>query len=596
MNKNNRLRRFIFGALAACVLIVFLAVTPVFATQTGEDGQESISEETSDAALTDNSDEVGTEGDTGQPALDTAETAGDTSVSADTGSTEGTGALEVSLVNRYDSADTCILVRKDELRQTVTFRNHDLGKNYTLRYDDSSYLLDESGRAVSISDFVPGDLVCVTFLKSNRIINSLSKLTGEKGKVSVTGVSLPAAPAASDIFCYSDIENYKLPVTMAGSTRIDKTAVFEGKKYLMDYRTLVLVDGKAASSASVMEGDLITAVGVGDEVYCVQVTKGHGYLRLSSTQVGKNSLVGAWIELDNQLVRKITDNMMLTTTEGDYTLYIVGQGANWSTPVTVTRGKETVIDTSGIPIAEPEKGIVNFMIAPKETGIIIDGEDLGVTDSVTLEYGIHTLELYAEGYETEVKYLRVASKEADIRLVLTEDGSGTASSSDTEKTNTGSSDSTASGSGTGTNASSSNTTGTGASSVDTNTAGTGATGAGSGTGAQGSADTSTGGSGGNTGAQSSNTGASWTSPSDSSQSITPGITIENQWIHVEAPTGAGLYVDGTYIGVIPCVFPKVTGLHTVNLRQDGYRIISYNIEVDTQKSDLYYRFPEMETE
>ena len=586
--KNHALTRDLHTRLLLSAFVLFCAVTLLFTSKAfasaplGDDEtaideedsnvgeQESLSVPGNDDKLSEQTDSA-----TGANENTAVEKSGDEqNMTAPTGATGG----EISLVNHYDSEDLCVFVRHDSLRKTLTFRNHDVGKNYSLLYDDSTYILDEHDRTISPDEFQPGDMVRVTFLKSNRVINAVRKVA-----VGSTALS------DGDVFCITDLEQYTLPVTVAGSTRIDKQAILGGKKYVFDYRTLVIADGKVASPASIMEGDLITVWGIGNEVYSVRVSKGHGYLRLSSTQVGQNSIVGAWIELDNFLVRKITEDMLITVTEGEYTLYVVGQGANWSTPVSVTRGKETIIDTSGIEIAEPDKGTVNFITAPKETGIIIDGEDLGKVESVTLEYGIHTLELYAEGYVTEVKYLRVGSKEADIRLVLTADDSAT------NKNTTDTSDAT------DTSAASSSTTTTGAASASGTSTGTTQTSTGATTNSSDDAQTATTGTGAvssagssDTASQSASTGASWTSPTGSG--VQAGVKIENQWIHVEAPTGSKLYVDGTYIGEIPAVFEKVTGIHTVNIRRDGYKIISYNIEVDDAKSDLYFRFPEMETE
>ena len=67
-------------------------------------------------------------------------------------------------------------------------------------------------------------------------------------------------------------------------------------------------------------------------------------------------------------------------------------------------------------------------------------------------------------------------------------------------------------------------------------------------------------------------------------------------IYVDAPSGAAFYLDGNFIGFVPVSFDKEGGVHTVTLSQEGRRTISYNIELDNDKSDKTFNFPAMEPE
>ena len=64
-------------------------------------------------------------------------------------------------------------------------------------------------------------------------------------------------------------------------------------------------------------------------------------------------------------------------------------------------------------------------------------------------------------------------------------------------------------------------------------------------------------------------------------------------VSVEAPTGAALYVDSVYVGVIPCSFQKTYGNKTITLKQEGYKTVSYTISVLNTTGNLKYSFPEM---
>lgn len=77
---------------------------------------------------------------------------------------------------------------------------------------------------------------------------------------------------------------------------------------------------------------------------------------------------------------------------------------------------------------------------------------------------------------------------------------------------------------------------------------------------------------------SSNT-TSTTTESDTVSTTTGKITID-------APSGAEVYVDGTYIGIAPCSFQKTSGVHVITLRKDGYVTKSYTINVtDTETNE-----------
>ncbi|MBQ6733691.1 MAG: hypothetical protein IJR00_02160, partial [Lachnospiraceae bacterium] len=322
----------------------------------------------------------------------------------------------ITLVGKYDSADTAPVVRINEAARTITFRNHDLGRNYTLNYDETTRFLDPLGKETGMSHLAPGDLVDVTFLKSSKHLNSLQPAFGER------------------VFSYTGLREYKLPVRIGVGASAESMANIRGSKYLLDLRTLVLVNGVESSVSSILEGDELTVVGADREIYAVTVTRGHGYLSLSSDTVGDASLVGAWIQLDHSIIRKITPQMLMAAPEGEYTLNIIGNGADYSTTVTITRGRETVVDTSGIPIEPPKTGNIKFEITPADAELRIDGSVADKEQEMALTYGIHTVELNASGYVTMLRYLKVGSERAVVRLGMERD---TSAQTDTGDSGTG---------------------------------------------------------------------------------------------------------------------------------------------------------------
>ena len=59
----------------------------------------------------------------------------------------------------YDSADTPILIEKNEEKKTMTFFNIDVGKKYTLDYDGTTCFYDKYGKPLTLSQIMIGDIV-----------------------------------------------------------------------------------------------------------------------------------------------------------------------------------------------------------------------------------------------------------------------------------------------------------------------------------------------------------------------------------------------------------------------------------------------------
>ncbi|MBE5866544.1 MAG: PEGA domain-containing protein [Lachnospiraceae bacterium] len=64
-------------------------------------------------------------------------------------------------------------------------------------------------------------------------------------------------------------------------------------------------------------------------------------------------------------------------------------------------------------------------------------------------------------------------------------------------------------------------------------------------------------------------------------------------VHIDSPEDAEVYVNGNYVGIAPCSFKKVSGVHVVSLRMEGYKTRSYTIQVDNEEKDITFSFAEL---
>lgn len=452
--------------------------------------------------------------------------------------TTAIGKVNISMVGKYDSADTATIRAVDTVNKTIRLRNHALGKNYTLNYDNTSMMYDAYGSALSASLLEQGQIVDVTFLKSSKMIATLS--------------------VNKDAWYIDSTRDHDL-------VRNDGTAVVKGSIYKIDPRTMVIAENQPALAEDVLSTDSVAVSGVGKDIYSVVVTSGHGYVSLSSDVVENQSLVGAWLELDNTVIHKISPNMLLSAPEGDYNLQIIGNGANYQSKVNVSRNQETVIDTSNVTIAKPKEGLITFEIIPENADVFVDGTRMLIGVPQTVVYGYHNLKVMADGYETQTKYLKVGTPKSVISIELekTEDAASEASSEAAVEASTVKTDSAevSSQSGSSRKDISSET-------VDVSKLGSSQT-------------------------VSGNSSDSSNSSSSSGTSSAQNQVINGHKIYIDEPNGAEVYFDGNYIGIVPTNVTKVSGNHEVIVKKDGYETKSYRIHIDAEESDLSYKFPDL---
>ncbi len=449
---------------------------------------------------------------------------------------EETGTQRISLLGKYDSADTAVIKSVNTQEQTITFRNHDTGRDYTLNYDNTSYMYSEYGRSLSASLLEPGQVVDIRFLKSGRHLNQLV--------------------ISSEAWTVENTTNYDLQTEYKNVARIGNS------NYEINAQTLLLAEGQQAILQDILPGDTLTVRGIDDEIYSVTVTKGHGYVSLSSNTVGESSLNGAWLEVGNTTIHRVTDHMLVDAPEGDYAVHILGKGADYTKEITVQRDRETVVDTGEIEIASPTSGTVTFQTIPLDATVYVDGEAVLTNVPLTIDYGFHTLTAEADGYESISKYLKVGQSSATIQIRLEEssDVSGNDAETEDDYQDYSSSDASNSASSASTESSSGDVSGNSSSSH-----------------------------------QYMNRASTADSAASTSKSTTEEEedSVSNYKVYVDGPTDAEIYLDGNYIGIAPTYFTKVSGNHTITLKKTGYQTKSYSISIDEALCDKTYSFPSL---
>ncbi|MBD5542030.1 MAG: PEGA domain-containing protein [Lachnospiraceae bacterium] len=79
----------------------------------------------------------------------------------------------------------------------------------------------------------------------------------------------------------------------------------------------------------------------------------------------------------------------------------------------------------------------------------------------------------------------------------------------------------------------------------------------------------------------------------SSNSVSNTTAASDYRVYIDAPKDAELYLDGSYVGIVPVSFPKKTGTYVISLRRDGYLTRSYTLQIDDIRKDVTYSFSEL---
>ena len=289
--------------------------------------------------------------------------------------------------NSYDSADTAILVGRNDQENTLTFFNLELGRRYTLSLSGSSRFYDKYGQSLSSNQVETGEVVDITFLKSEKHLTTLQLST--------------------QAWTYEDISRYEF-------NNVKGEVTIGSEIFKLTSNTQYLSEGRVIESMDLNPADVLCFSGIGTQVLSVRVEKGHGYLRLQNDE----NFVGGWIEVGQAVIQRISQDMLVLVPEGSYDVNVSYRGGGGTKKVVINRNQETVLDIGDLEIPEPQSGMVLFALNPSTAELYIDGTQVDASGPITLEYGLHQLIARAEGYQSITQYFNVGQASAGLNVEL----------------------------------------------------------------------------------------------------------------------------------------------------------------------------------
>lgn len=314
--------------------------------------------------------------------------------------TESSSAQQETL-----GTDAFLITENDMQGECIILEQIASGKQYMYYYSITTLFLDKYGNRAAASEFEPGRVITV-------------------GKKDIEG-RLMQAQLSDAVWEYPDITRYSVDEERGVFTIADTN-------YSYDDDVFVHSDGSRLSLSDLTSLDTLYVVGIGKKILSISVTTGHGELQLANTEIFE----GSFIQIGSRIFSEITSDMKMELPEGTYVVAVANNGYGGSTEIEIKRGKETILDLDTLKGEGPKMGNILFAVDVAGAVLQIDGEVVDYSQAVPLRYGVHTLTVMADSYDTYSKKLFVNSEKATIVIGLSGEDSTVAAAADSEDENT----------------------------------------------------------------------------------------------------------------------------------------------------------------
>lgn len=278
-------------------------------------------------------------------------------------------------------------VNKEEQQITVcSLADH---KEQSISYDAATVLTDPYGEPLTIDQLMAGSIVRLAY---NSTLNKAGSLQLDPDAWSNTG-----------------IEKFHID-TSAGTLTIGQ------EEYRLNTGLLVFSGQEEILPEQLLQQDVISIRGIGDEVFSITVERGHGYLELKNEEY----FVDGWIEIGQTLISKLSPDMLFSVPEGTYQVHLTTELLDESREVTIRRDEVTELDLGDVEKPVPESGQVTLRITPEDAQVYIDDHLINAYYTIKLPLGIHEIAASASGYDTVSQYFEVDGEPLTVELSLSQ--------------------------------------------------------------------------------------------------------------------------------------------------------------------------------
>lgn len=299
--------------------------------------------------------------------------------------------------------------------------------------------------------------------------------------------------------------------------------------------------------------DVLTVRGVGQNIYEIVVTKGHGYISLKNHE----DFIGGVITIGSTRLDSIYETSFYLVREGTYKVTVANGKYSGTEDIVVERDATAVFDVFDYGRGPIQKGWLTINIDPLGADLFIDGEKTAYTDGVELEYGTYQFEFAEGGYISYKATVLIDQPKQSLSVYLTEqpaeepeeDDDPTSDPEEPKEPE---------------DASGKNGEATGDSTSEDRPQ----------TGEVTGGDTS-----------------DFSGIMSSVSVMNMGFKLNmNNAVYILGPTGAEIYLDGEYLGTAPMDFEKIIGSCVITvIRTDG-AVKNFNYSESDDGKDCYFNF------
>lgn len=276
-----------------------------------------------------------------------------------------------SLEPAKEESAFCIVTGIDDVNGKITLKSVSYATEYELSFTGGTDVRDKYGDLLSMSGVNLGSVVDIVYDANRNKLLSLAISGNDK------------------------IQELK-EISGAGIDYDANIIRFDNQTYDLGKNVCAFSDNREIGLNEICSEDQLTVWLYNNQVCSIYVDLGHGYVRLSDYE----SYIGGTVEIGYDVIVPVTEDMLLTVREGDYTLRISKGNDSGTKEVTVVKNQEVNLSLKDIAIEPKETGSVLFEVTPSDAAVYIDGKRVNTEGAVDIVYGKHSIYIQAEGYHS----------------------------------------------------------------------------------------------------------------------------------------------------------------------------------------------------
>lgn len=303
--------------------------------------------------------------------------------------TEFPTPTEAVLPSEGDMEALVLVLEVEKEQNRIAVYEPDTDRRYDLFYTGTTDLRDRFGAVISGTQIARAAIAKVSFDAGTKRLYSLTTMEPDW---------------RYELQSLVEIEPEKGMLTVAGNN------------YRIGENPVILETGEEIAFSELASVDELTVCGMGDRVFFIERTKGHGILELLQTE----AFSGGIFYIDGKAAETVTENMKMTMREGEYRFALEKDEIYAEKTLLIQKDEIKQWDLSEYMPEEPKVGRVEFMLEPEDGQLYVDSSLYENKAFADLTYGEHVIGFYKDGYIGWTGKITVSSEEMlfSVSLVL----------------------------------------------------------------------------------------------------------------------------------------------------------------------------------